>query len=82
MLVEYAENRIARKIDIRDVVLDHTIRHDLAEAQEAVVFVEGEEVGEQAFAIGRGQFTDENGRTTGSRLKTIGCCEDRCGAVV
>src|SRR5471032_1474302 len=82
LFVEHAEHGIAREIDIRDVILDHTIRHDLAKAQETVVFIESEEVLEETFAVARGQLTDENGRTTGSRLRTIGCCEDRCSVAV
>ena len=82
LFVEHAEYGVTREIDIPDVVLDHTIRHDLAEAQKAVVFVESEEVFEQALAVARGQLTDENGQTTGSRLRTIGYGEDRCSVAV
>src|ERR1700712_1943023 len=70
--IENAENGIARKVDIRDVVLDHAIRHDLAEAQQTVVFVKRQKVGHQALAIYGRQLTHENRRTTGSRWQAIG----------
>src|ERR1700712_4930870 len=82
LFVKHAEHGVTRKIDIPDIVLDHMIWHDLAEAQLAVIFVESQEVGEETVAVARGQLTDENGQTTGSRLRTIGCCEDRCSVAV
>ena len=56
---------------LRDVVLDHVIRHDLAEAQQAVVFVEREKMGEETLAVARGQLANENRRTTGVRAAAI-----------
>jgi hypothetical protein len=46
LTIEHAEDRIAREIDRADVVFNDVVRHDLAEAQKAVVFVEREEVGQ------------------------------------
>ena len=56
---------------LRDVVLDHVVRHDLAEAQQAIIFVEREEMGEETLTIARGQLADENGRTTGIRQRAM-----------
>src|SRR5271170_735420 len=39
-IVEDAKNRVAREVDVRHVVFNYAIGHDLAEAQKAVVFVE------------------------------------------
>ena len=66
LFVEDAEYGVVGEIDVPDVVLDHVIRHDLAEAQQAVVFVEGEEVRQQTLTVARGQLANENRRSTGS----------------
>ncbi|VVD30559.1 protein of unknown function [Paraburkholderia dioscoreae] len=71
LAVEDAENGVAREVDRADVVFDHMVRHDLAEAQQAVVFVEREEVGKQPFAVDGGEFADQSWRTTGWLRRTI-----------
>jgi hypothetical protein len=47
------------------------VRHDLAEAQKTVVFVEREEVGQQALAVDGGEFADQSWCTTGGLRQTI-----------
>lgn len=51
VVVEHAEYGVATEVDRADIVLDHVVGHHLAEAQQAVLFVEREKVGEHLLTV-------------------------------
>ncbi len=80
-VAEHAENDVAGKVEIADVTLDDVILHDLPETQQAVVFVEREEVSQQTLAIRGRKFTNQNRQACGVRTRTI-ACDDLLGGAV
>jgi hypothetical protein len=78
LAVENAEHGVTREVDGAHVVFDDVVRHDLTEAQQAVVFAQCEKVRQQTFAVDSGEFTDQSRRTTGCLRQAI-VRDDRLG---
>ena len=68
-VVEDAEDGVVCEIEVADVVVDHVVRHDLAETQQAIIFVEREKMGEETLTVARGQLANENRCSTGVRQR-------------
>ncbi|CAG9191507.1 hypothetical protein BCAR13_1040052 [Paraburkholderia caribensis] len=77
MAVEHAEHGIAAEIQHANVVFDDVVRRDLTEAQQAIVFVEFEEVSEQTLAVFLAEFPDQNRRAASDVQRAID--DDRLG---
>ncbi len=67
LVIEHAEDGVAREVDGPDVVFNDMVRHDLAEPEEAVVFVQRQKVRLEALPVDGREFPNQSMRGAGSR---------------